>query len=78
MKRSELIELLKELAKKDLAEGAKLFDHPCSIASRELAWEEDDFKAWLNSVCFQRPTPEAYDLARDAWKAAIASKEIST
>ena len=25
------------------------------------------FEAWLRTVCFQRPTPEAYDLAKDAW-----------
>jgi len=34
----------------------------------------DEFKKWLNSVCFQKPTPEAYDLAKDAWKAALKSK----
>ena len=28
------------------------------------------FTAWLTSVCFQKPTPEALDLAKDAWKAA--------
>lgn len=26
-----------------------------------------DFEKWLREVCFQKPTPEAYDLARDAW-----------
>ena len=34
----------------------------------------DEFTAWLNSVCFQKPTPEALDLAKDAWKAALKSK----
>jgi hypothetical protein len=29
-----------------------------------------DFDKWLKTVCFQKPTPEAYDLARDAWKEA--------
>jgi hypothetical protein len=28
---------------------------------------EEDFEGWLRSVCFQKPTDEAYDLARDAW-----------
>ena len=36
MENNELIELLNELAEKDLAEGADLFDHPCSVAIREL------------------------------------------
>ena len=35
----------------------------------------DEFKKWLNSVCFQKPTPEAYDLAKDAWEAALISKK---
>ena len=34
----------------------------------------DEFKKWLTSVCFQKPTPEALDLAKDAWKAALKSK----
>jgi hypothetical protein len=34
---------------------------------------EPDFEKWLRTVCFQRPTPEAYDLARDAWQAARAA-----
>ena len=29
-----------------------------------------NFEEWLRAVCFQKPTPEAYDLARDAWKQA--------
>ena len=28
------------------------------------------FEEWLRTVCFQNPTPEAYDLAKDAWKEA--------
>ncbi len=31
----------------------------------------DPFERWLRTVCFQKPTQEAYDLARDAWQAAI-------
>lgn len=29
------------------------------------------FESWLKTVCFQAPTPEAYDLARDAWIEAL-------
>lgn len=36
MSKSELIELLDDLAKRDLALGADLFDHPCSVAIRAL------------------------------------------
>lgn len=28
----------------------------------------DEFEKWLRTVCFQKPTPEAYDLAKCAWK----------
>lgn len=27
-----------------------------------------DFDVWLKTVCFQKPTPEAYDLAKCAWE----------
>ena len=33
--------------------------------------EPVEFEHWLRTVCFQKPTPEAYDLAKDAWKAAL-------
>ena len=26
-----------------------------------------EFESWLRSVCFQKPTQEAYDLAKEAW-----------
>ena len=39
MKRTELIELLKELAGKDLLDGANIHEHPCSIAAEELKEE---------------------------------------
>jgi hypothetical protein len=29
-----------------------------------------DFERWLRKECFQKPTPEAYDLAKCAWKDA--------
>ncbi len=31
----------------------------------------EDFDKWLKTVCFQKPTPEAYDLAKEAWCMAI-------
>lgn len=29
----------------------------------------DGFEIWLRTECFQKPTLEAYDLAKDAWNA---------
>lgn len=40
----------------------------------DKAYEE--FMAWLPSVCFQRPTPEAEDLAWAAWKHQRAEIEL--
>lgn len=36
------------------------------------------FEVWLRTVCFQKPTPEAYDLAVSAWQESRAKmqKEI--
>jgi hypothetical protein len=34
----------------------------------------EEFEKWLRIVCFQKPTPEAYDLAKDAW--IESSKQI--
>ena len=31
---------------------------------------DKEFEEWLRSVCFQKPTPEAYDLDKDAYKLA--------
>jgi hypothetical protein len=33
--------------------------------------QREAFEAWLKTVCFQRPTPEAYDLALCAWREAL-------
>ena len=30
----------------------------------------EDFEAWLRTICFQKPTKEAYDLAKCAWEAS--------
>lgn len=27
----------------------------------------EEFEKWLRTACFQKPTPEAYDLAKCAW-----------
>ena len=29
--------------------------------------EKKEFEKWLRMTCFQKPTPEAYDLAKSAW-----------
>ena len=29
-----------------------------------------EFEEWLRTACFQKPTPEAYNLAKVAWNAA--------
>lgn len=31
---------------------------------------DPEFEIWLRTVCFQPPTPEAYDLAKCAWDEA--------
>jgi hypothetical protein len=33
----------------------------------------NNFEIWLRKVCFQKPTKEAYDLAKDAWNEAGTS-----
>ena len=35
--------------------------------------QREKFEKWLRTVCFQKPTPEAYDLAWQAWQAAEQS-----
>jgi hypothetical protein len=34
-----------------------------------------EFDVWLKSVCFQKPTTEAYDLAKSAWLKQAATIE---
>ncbi len=34
------------------------------------------FEEWLRSVCFQKPTLEAYDLAKNAWIEAAKRNNI--
>ena len=36
-----------------------------------LIEEMQAFEAWLRMKCFQKPTPEAYDLAKSAWQMAL-------
>ena len=33
-----------------------------------------NFDAWLKSFCFQKPTPEAYELAKLAWESCRSAK----
>jgi len=35
-----------------------------------------DFDQWLKTVCFQKPTPEAYDLAKSAFEYAKKLRSI--
>lgn len=42
MNKKELIELLEELAQKDLIEGKDIFDHPCTVAVRAINKAFDD------------------------------------
>ena len=43
---------------------------PYELPATPPAGPVSPFDAWLKTVCFQKPTPEAYDLARQAWNAA--------
>jgi len=36
--------------------------------------EQNVFETWLRTVCFQKPTPEAYDLAKCAYKFALSQR----
>ena len=31
---------------------------------------DERYEQWLRAVCFQKPTPEAYDFAKEAWNEA--------
>ena len=44
MNKEELIDLLAEIARKDLPEGQDIYDHPCSVAIRALSNCFDDIK----------------------------------
>jgi len=44
MNKTQLIELLNELAEEDMAEGSEIYDHPCSVAIRALNKCFDDIK----------------------------------
>jgi len=37
--------------------------------------KREQFEMWLRTVCFQKPTPEAHDLAWEAWQAAQQSAQ---
>lgn len=42
MNKKQLIELLQEMAEKDLSEDANIYDHPCTVAVREINSLSDD------------------------------------
>lgn len=45
--------------------------HPSNALVVDAEAMSDAFEKWLRTVCFQKPTSEAYDLARDAWQEAV-------
>jgi hypothetical protein len=64
--------------------GAKMCGKPdaeCDLKQRvireALRQPSADFEPWLRSVCFQQPTPEAYDLAKCAWVEASKVRQPS-
>jgi antirestriction protein len=46
--------------------------HTATHAGAAAEPSDAEFEAWLRTVCLQRPAPEAYDLARDAYRHAAA------
>lgn len=53
---------------------AATLDSIYDVAEEALSQPTSDegtqqFESWLRTVCFQQPTPEAYDLALCAWNA---------
>jgi len=44
MNKDELIELLEDMAEKDLVDGADIFDHPCTVAVRAIRRYEEDIR----------------------------------
>ncbi len=61
----------KVVEKEDIRKCKQLYIkgwHPFRTAQRMK------YDRWLPTVCFQEPTPEAYDLAWEAWEASIGIK----
>ena len=50
MNKKEIIDLLTDMAEKDLHGDADLFDHPCSVAVRALIKAFDDIDV-LRNLC---------------------------
>lgn len=49
MNRKELVELLNEIAEKDLSDGSDIHDHPCTVAVRAINKCFDDID-YLKSI----------------------------
>ena len=45
----ELIQLLTQLAARDLEAGASIYDHPCSVAIREIQSLDAEAKKWATA-----------------------------
>ena len=50
MKRADLITLLQDLAKNDLADGNDIHDHPCSVAVREIEKHASDVRLLVDII----------------------------
>ncbi|MCK5602050.1 hypothetical protein KAR91_09280 [Candidatus Pacearchaeota archaeon] len=50
--------------------GHGCIDKPslCGMSEAVIPATVDSFEGWLRTACFQSPTVQAYDLAKEAWK----------
>ena len=74
MSKPTTAELVKFLQNQAMAESYKPFRIMFRAIYKHLELEVEDeatlkttFKKWLLTECFQKPTQEAYDLAKSAW-----------
>ena len=61
MNREELNDLLEQVAANDLAEGADIFDHPCSVAIRAINQAFEDIEK-LRKVAPRRKGSKAIQM----------------
>lgn len=71
MKLNELIDLLRDLAEKDLADNADIQDHPCSVAVRAITTMRADIDTLLKIAPKNTGSKKAQMLTglsyRDGW-----------
>ena len=56
MNKKELVELLQDIAGKDLSTDSVIYDHPCSVAVRAIEQYEEDI-ALLRSIIKGNESP---------------------